>query len=292
MEISIHLKADGTLTNARVMSLATGLSYLPHTVRLRPREETPGKVDLIIQTGFASSECLREAIGRRIPYLIMEGPIFRDMYDKGTVSDFTYNGLQAGGTRPAPKSEPRPHPEILPMHTEGSTLILGQKPTDMSLRGQDHIQWIKDKRHEYPDAEFRHNPIMVPAGYYEPIKEALVGVARTISYTSTASVESVFSGCETICEHPANEAYSVNGDREEWAHRLSWMQFTHEELEDPDVAAYILTGYDEALENTRQGKVETPRPKVLGSALMSAYYAEFPYEAPGETLIEKQRREQ
>jgi len=291
MEISIHLRGGNSLTDERVMALAKGLSYLPHTVRLLGRGEVPGKVDLIVQTSFASTVALEHAIGHRIPYLIMEGPIFRDMYDLNKVSDFTYNGLQAGGTRPEPRSDPRRHPKILPMHSDGPTLILGQKPTDMSLRGADHIQWIKDKQREYPEAIFRHNPIMVPAGYDEPLGDLLARVARTISYNSTAAVESVFAGCETICEHPANEAYSVNGDREEWAHRLSWMQFTHEELETSDVAAYILTGYEEAKENTRQGKVETPRPKILGSALMSAYYEEFPYEAPGETLIEKVRRE-
>ena len=162
----------------------------------------------------------------------------------------------------------------------------------MSLRGHDHIQWLKEKCVEYPKAIFRHNPIMVPEGYNEPLGDILARVARTVSFNSTASVESVFAGCETICEHPANEAYSVNGDREEWAHRLSWMQFTHEELETDDVAAYILTGYNEALENTRQGKVEIPRPKVDGRSLVGAYYSAFPYKATDkETLLAKLQRE-
>ncbi len=277
MEISVHLRGGGNLTDARSTAIAKGLSYY-NTVRLRTRSERAGLADLVIQTGFNRTPALMDAIERGIPYIIMEAPMFRDHYVKQISSTFTYNGLQAGGTRPEVPNEPRMHPPLLPMHIDGPTMILGQKPNDHSLRGQNHVEWIKEKLLEYPGATLRHNPIVVPKGYNIPIADALVDVGRTVAWTSTASVDSVFAGCKTICEHPANEAYGMNfsPDREEWAHRLSWYNFTHIELEDEDIATWILTGFDEAKADARMGKQEVPRAKIERDPLVSAYLQEFP----------------
>ncbi len=277
MEISVHLRGGGNLTDARSTAIAKGLSYLPHTIRIRSRGEVPTGADLVIQTGFNSTTAITSAIESRIPYMIMEATSFRDFYDKLDASTFTYNGLQAGGTRPNVPSEVRPHPELLEMHTDGPTMIIGQKTNDHSLRGTDHVEWVLEKFREYPDATLRHNPIMVPKGSLGHIADALADYGRTVSYTSTASVDSVFAGCKTICEHPANEAYGMNfsPDREEWAHKISWHNFKHEELEDDDIAAWILTGYDEARANAEAGKVEIPRKKMDGKALFERYYQTF-----------------
>ena len=281
MEISIHLRGGDHITDSRSLALAEGLSWLPHTVTLRNKTESPRNADLVIQNSFASSVSIEEAVDRGIPYILMEGPLFRTMYGLYEASTFTYNGLQAGGTRPKVPNKPRIKPILHDLRTEGPTMILGQKPNDRSLRGMDHVEWLKEKLVEYPDAIFRHNPIMVPEGNLEPIGDALANVGRTVSYTSTASVDSVFAGCKTICEHPANEAYSCGENREEWAHRVSWYNLTHEELATDDIAAWILTGYDKALNDATAGRQERPRPRVDGKSLASVYYAEFPIVGGG-----------
>ena len=273
MEISVALRGGENVTDMRALALAKGLSYLPHTVKLIERAETVS-CDLLVQTGFGRSVALLGAIEQEIPYIIMEAPSFRGFYNEALASVFTYNGMQNGGIRPQVPSEPRRAPELQELRTEGSTLVIAQKPTDHSLRGSDHIAWIKEKLDEYPEAELRHHPIMVPPGYNEPIASALSECKRTIAYTSTASVDSLIAGCETICEHPANEAYGVT-DRREWLHRLSWYNFTHNEYSTDDIAAFVLTGYEEAAEAAKAGKVEIPREKEDGGAVCRRYYRAF-----------------
>ncbi|MEE8114384.1 MAG: hypothetical protein V3T23_08505 [Nitrososphaerales archaeon] len=278
MEISVALRGGENKTDWRVLAIAKGLSYLPHTVTLIGRARPIAyNTDLLVHTGFGGSTALLSAIESRTPYLIMEGPIFRDMYDMDTTSNFTYNGLQQGGTRPEAPLESRPHPLIHPEHFEGPTLILAQKTTDHSLRGSDHVKWLKEQLDVYPEAQLRHHPIMVPPEYNIPISDALVDVGRTVAFTSTASVDSLLAGCETICGHPANEAYGCT-DREEWVHKLSWSTFTHAELATSDITAWILTGFEEARRNAFEGRQEIPRARVDGGTSMGAYYSEFPYD--------------
>jgi hypothetical protein len=274
MEISVHLRGGDNVTDMRTVALAKGISYLPHTVRVRSRGESAAGADLVVQTGFARSAALVDAIERGIPYLIMEAPCFRDIYDVELASNFTYNGFQGGGTRPKAGKEPRKAPELQELRTEGSTLIMAQKPTDHSLRGSDHIAWLQEKLNEYPEAELRHHPIMVPPGHNEPIAVALSKCKRAITYTSTTAIDSGIAGCQTICEHPASEGWR-GGDREEWLHRLSWSTFTHSELGTDDVAAYILTGYEEAKANASEGLQEIPREKEDGAAICRRYYRAF-----------------
>lgn len=240
-------------------------------------QPVPPRTDLLVQTGFNGTASLRSAQEMGIPFLIMESPSLRYMYDVRYASNFTYNGLQAGGTRPPVPDEPRPHPKLWPMKLgKGKTLIFGQKMNDHSLRGSDHVKWIKEKMIEYPDSVLRHNPMMVPKDYQGPLMELLEGdeFVQSVSFTSTASVESLIMGLGTIAEHPANECYNVT-DREEWIHMLSWHNFHHDELEDSDIAAWILTGYEEARANAAAGKFEIPREKMNPSHPFQEYFSAF-----------------
>jgi hypothetical protein len=241
---------------------------------MRSRAEDANGADLVIQTGFGRSAALMSAINSGIPYLIMEAPVFRDVYDLSLASNFTFNGLQGGGTRPEPEDEPRKAPRLEPERNDGSTIIMAQKPMDNSLRGSDHIAWLLEKMDEYPEAELRHHPLMVPPGYNEPIAAALSKCKRAITYTSTAAVDSIIAGCETICDHPANEAYGYT-DRRELIHKLSWSTFTHDEYGTDDIAAYVLKGYEEAEANAQRGLQEIPREKVDGAAICRRYYRAF-----------------
>lgn len=275
MEVSVHLRGGDNVTDMRSLALAEGLNFLNHSIIVRGRNETAPGADLVIQTSFGRSAALLSAIYQEIPYIVMEGPIFRDLYPLEGASCFTYNGMQNGGTRPDVPSEPRREPVLKDMKTEGDTLILAQKPTDHSLRGNDHIQWLIDKQAEYPDAKIRHHPLMVPKGSIEPIAVALSNCRRTISYNSTASVDSRIAGCETICEHWASEGLLKDGkeSREEWLHRLSWYTFTHGELAQSKIAEWILSGYPQAEADAEAGRQEIPRERVDGASVCQRYYS-------------------
>lgn len=265
MHVTVALRGGENRTDRHALALMEGLERLPNIkVRVIARgEKLPSCADMFVQVGFAKTTPLIASIIEGIPYLILEEPSFRGFYENAAT--FTYNGLQAGGTRPRVPDRPRPHPDLLSItpNTNGKTLILGQKPNDHSLRGSDHIQWIKDKMKEYPDAGFRPHPLMVPKESLDPLSDVLSDCGRTISYTSTAAVDSLFAGCRTICEHPASEAYEVK-DRQEWAHRLSWYNLRHAELAQPQFALWVLEGYPEAKENAQNGIQEHPRDKLTG----------------------------
>jgi hypothetical protein len=282
MQVVIALRGGENTTDHRPLAFAAGLECLfgVSVKKIGRSERLPGKCDLFVQTAFGASTPLRDAIDRRIPYMIMEAPSFRHFWledGREEASTFTFNGVQAGGSRPRDiPDEERPHPPLLENHGEG-TIILAQKPNDHSLRESDHVAWLKEKFIEYPEAELRHNPIMVPEGYNKPLADHLAERARTVAYTSTASVDSLLAGLITICDHPANEAYEVT-DREEWVHRLSWYNFTHEEWATAKIASWVMTGLVEASEDAKAGRVERPREKVCRGAGMAEYYAEFPYD--------------
>lgn len=273
LEVSVHIRGGTNRTDMRSLAFATGLESSGHTVTYRSRGERSQGDDLVVQTGFARSEAILGAIEQEVPYLIMEAPVFRDFYDINKASNFTYNGLAGGGTRPIPGTEPRPHPPLHQGYGEG-TLIIGQKPTDHSLRGADHIQWIKDKLVEYPDAAFRHHPLMVMPGDQVSLDAALANAGRVVTWNSTAGVDALFAGCRVIVEGPGSEV-RPGEPRVEAAHRLSWSTFTHDELVSLPVVHTILEGYEEAEANAKAGLQEIPRERVNGRAVCQRYYRAF-----------------
>lgn len=263
MRISVHLRSEPSATNVRCRGLAYGLAEAGHTVVYSPRREYTKGVDLVIQAGFNATTALRGAIDDGIPYLIMEAPPFRTLCPWEEWSSFGYNGLAGGATRPDPLDAPRPTPGRLPPKIQGSTLIIGQKPTDHSLRGSDHIRWLEEKQVQYPDARIRHHPIMLPSD--ETIEEALLDVKRVITYTSTVSVDARFAGCEVIID--GSGSWGLLSDR-----ALSYAAYHHDDYFHKHVGLYVLSGYDEAADRAKNGLVEIPRKKVDGRAICQQYY--------------------
>lgn len=270
MRIAVHLRGGPNSTNIRSECIARGFEALGHSVAFYSRGE-PSFSDLYVQTGFNASAGLRNQIDKGLPYLIMEAGPFRSWTDIQRVSSFGFNGLAGGATRPAPPSRSRFYPLVEPMKTEGGILIIGQKPTDHSLRGSDHVQWILDKAEEYPEATFRHHPLM-HAGK-GTLASLLKEARKVVTYTSTSAVEAAVAGCEVQVDgHGSWWSPQEGEEREETLHRLSWAAFNHSEYENPEIAQYVLQGYDEAFERARQGQVEIPREKVNGKAVCERYY--------------------
>lgn len=267
-KVSFHLRTGGNNTNMRSESLLEAFeAYGVKCVRAGRDEAVTGS-ELVVQTGFAASHALRTAIDKEIPYIIMEAPFWRHI-DVMANSSWGYNGLAGCAWRPIPPDTPREKPTLQPMKTEGNTLIIGQKPTDHSLRGSDHVEWLLRKFEQYPDADFRPHPLMVSHGTLQPLPEALQRAKRVITFTSTVGAEALIDGSESRPENAGSIAFGVT-DRERWLHALSWAQAAHTDM--GSLAEYILSGYEEARGRASNGLVETPRERVDGQAICQRYY--------------------
>ena len=252
MRIVAGLRSGPNLTNVRTEALIGPLEEAGHQVEKVGRNEVVKGADLYVQTGFARSAALMSQIDAGLPYIIMEAPFWRDFYYVHGVSSWGYNGLAGGAWVPDPPDKERDKPDLLPVKTgTGPTIVIGQKPTDHSLRGSDHVKWLMDVRSELPEADFRPHPLMVPPGTLEDISTVLERYHKVVCYTSTVGADALLAGCEVRADHPACIARGVT-DREQWLHDL---------------------GYDEARERARLGGMEIPRPKVDGKSVEKAYYA-------------------
>lgn len=271
MRIVAALRDGPNLTNVRTEALVEALKSHGHEVELIGRNEIVKGADLLIQTGFAASNALRSQIDANMPYIVMEAPFWRYFYDQRNASSWGYNGLAGGAYTPQSPSEEREKPPLLPLRVDlEGTIIVGQKPTDHSLRGDNHVSWIKERLAEFPDAEFRPHPLMVTPGSLEPVERLFGRYGHWITYTSTVGCEALVAGCRVRADHPSSLAYNVQ-DREVWHHDLSWRQARHGEF--GPLIPYILSGYEEARALSEAGRVERPREKVTGQQVQLDYYA-------------------
>ncbi len=265
MRIVCGIREGDSLTNFRAECFAEGFRAAGHKVVYASRKEPLQECEIYIQAGFVGCRSLRDAIERKIPYIIGEMPAFRqeDQYDSNhdhLQVSYQWNGLQGGGWYTDAPDEPRPHPVLLPVRqTNKSVLIIGQKGNDMSLRGCDHHAWLRSKLSECPEAEFRPHPLMVSKPM-EPLKEHLARIDRVITFTSTVGVDAQIAGCTSWPEHWGSMAYDVF-DRRGWIHNLSWCNFTIEEAKQAFCGEHILAGYEEACWRMERGMYETPRGK-------------------------------
>jgi hypothetical protein len=157
------------------------------------------------------------------------------------------------------------------MKTEGGILIIGQKPTDKSLRGADHVRWIEEKLQEYPDGVFRGHPLMEPGQV--SLDSQIAEARKVVTYTSTTAVEAAIAGCEVQVDGHGSWWSPFEGEsREDTLHRLAWSAFTHNDYSRPTTASWIASGYEEAAERAKAGKVEVPMEKVDGQSICERYY--------------------
>ena len=270
IDIAILKRKNIGMTNVRLDAVGEGLSKLPG-VRVRYVDRTQFQsADLIIQHGFKSSQALTYCCDERKPYLIIEHPHWRREHEDESAS-FGYNGLGGMQFLPEVPATYKWRPDMLHLKTEGSTIIFAQKPNDHSLQGHDHVSWLKQQRDQYPTAEFRHHPLM-SATPLEPLDRVLDRCHLAITYSSTVGGEALLAGCVSYPSSPASIAYDV-GDREAWAHKTAWRQFSLDEFASPFAAGYIMSGFEEARERARSGLIQRPRSKMAG--IMGRYLKEF-----------------
>lgn len=271
MKVQAALRGGENRTDIRTKALVEAFLRHHQGVEIISRADH-ADADLLIQTGFAPSRALMSQIESQKPYIIMEAPFWRDFYDVYEASSWGYNGLAGGAWAPDAPTALRPAPDLQPMkEDDGTILIVGQKPTDHSLRGEDHVRWLLETRNSLPQADFRPHPLMVPPDTLEPICEVLPRYSKVVTFTSTVGAEALVEGCHVRADHRCNLAFGVDeASRPEWHHLLSWRQSTHSGLH--EIVPYILGGYEEARALAESGTYEIPRGRIDGKAICERYY--------------------
>lgn len=156
--------------------------------------------------------------------------------------------------------------ELRPYRKTGAhVLIVGQKPGDASLRGCDIVEWMIDtvaevRRHTDRPIVVRAHPAALPADFPRmkkafgvsksvrldipptgTINEALRDCWATVTYSSSAAINSLLDGIPAISMSPASLAWPVTDhdlskinnptlhEREQWLYDLCYAQWSVEE---------------------------------------------------------------
>lgn len=250
------MKAAVCLTNSQHQqtwgaAMVAGLKKHGIQVELLRYEQT-AKCDFVVMWGWRHH---RKVKGK--PILLMERG---HVPDRMQYTSLGWNGLARHGRYAAIDdggARWRTHWGHLlqPWNADGTyDLILGQVNGDQSLHGTNVEQWADDVcrilRKRGREIIYRPHPIVVQRGHrFHPkgaqpsrgsLAEDVAGASRVIAYCSTASVESVLAGKPTITMDAGAMAWEMTShgldepivmpDREAWAHRLAWAQYTMEEI--------------------------------------------------------------
>jgi hypothetical protein len=213
-----------------------------------------------VKTRYAS--CWGWRIGKELQergkhVLVMERGYVGDRF---RLTSLGWNGLNGFATFPEYPDDGgerfRAHGgKIEPWRPGGKyILILGQVPTDASLRGakidQDYLLWANRLSHIHGlPVYFRPHPDLAKRGINQTVpgttlsmgtlREALEGALFTVCYNSNSAVDSVLAGVPCVTMDAGSMASKVTSskletlllpDREPWAHALAWKQWSIEEI--------------------------------------------------------------
>jgi hypothetical protein len=145
-------------------------------------------------------------------------------------------------------------------------MIAGQVPRDASLQGRDLAPWYAEAAEAATAAyrlpvRFRPHPVAVrkrlhrpgAGGMSGPLEAALERCAVVVTWNSNTAVDAVLAGVPAVTMDPGAMAWPVTAhaigelarpDRTEWANRLSWCQWSPEELAAGDWWERMKTGLE------------------------------------------------
>lgn len=132
-----------------------------------------------------------------------------------------------------------------PLNPHGDyALLIGQVPGDASLQGLDLNPWYAQKAavvaketglpvnfRPHPLARQRSQVSAVPGTQmlHGELSDALAGAAVVLTYNSNTGVDGLLAGKRVSADDKGSMAFAVT-DREQWAHRLAWRQWSIEEI--------------------------------------------------------------
>lgn len=190
--------------------------------------------------GWRRGRALREA-GHDV--LVLERGYIGDRFAWTSIA---WNGLNNRGTAPViddgGERFDRHHAGLLQPenHAGDYALVIGQVPGDQSLQGRDLTGWYAEQAAKYPGARFRPHPLAHKRGRVADVpnapviggtlQEAMQGASVVVTYNSNAGVDALLAGKRIHVEDCGSMAWQV-GDREQWAHRLAWRQWTMDEIQ-------------------------------------------------------------
>lgn len=211
--------------------------------RILQRHE-PRAGETVVCWGWRGGQHYHDA-GCRV--LVMERGYIGDRF---AWTSLGWNGLNNRGTMPDPPDDggarfKEHHAGLLqPMQPGGEYVLLcGQVPGDMSLQGADLYPWYVE-RAEYWRARgklvlFRPHPLAHLRGPVRPLpgvpmlngelSDALAGAELVETFNSNTAVDALLAGKLISVADCGSMAWD-GGDRERWAHRLAWRQFTMDEI--------------------------------------------------------------
>ena len=266
MKVAVASYTDGNARKALYQGLLelalrnAGHELVPHPIGTAP----PKGVDFAVFWGMKTAPVpmLR---AHRIPFLVSE---MRYFGPRQAAASLGWNHLSRHAIRPAPGDAPRPQPTLRPWKHDntGKVMILGQMQRDYSTRAVNIRQWESDAYDEARkawgrDTTYRPHPNRYRnMGCSVPLTAIDVALADenvwlAVSYNSTAGVDAVAAGVPTVAMDSASMAWDVAShsiaerkmpDREQWAHWLSYTQFSQEEFANGVALTHMMRSYDEA----------------------------------------------
>jgi hypothetical protein len=243
MDVTIVASPTAPHQVEHAQALAEGLRR--HGIRVVTGRRWPARTRTVACWGWRLGSRFRR-MGHEV--LVMERGYLGDRFKWASLG---WNGLNGRAKFPSvddPSRFQRHFAHLMkPWRSGGDyALLIGQVPRDVSIRGVNMNVWYADTAGAMGmPVRFRPHPF-ARAGQTVPgttlsqgsLQEALDGAAVTLTYNSNTGVDSVMAGVPvTVADH-GSMAWPVAGrlgeivrpDREQWASRLAWCQWTLDEI--------------------------------------------------------------
>lgn len=243
MEVTIVANPTAPHQLRHAAALAAG--FARHGVRTRTTHDARQAGQTVVVWGWHLGKPLRDA-GKSV--LVMERGYIGDRL--GAWTSLAWNGLNNRGKVSSIPDDGgarfRAHFDgmLKPWNPAGEyVLLVGQVPGDASLQGRDLSPWYAAQaaRPWGKPVVFRPHPVARKRGHLvRPVpgtrmeegdlEQALAGAAEVVTWNSNTGVEALLAGKPTHVADPGSMAWEGAADRERWAYRLAWRQWTLEEF--------------------------------------------------------------
>ena len=194
----------------------------------------------------------RDIIDGPRPYVVLEQAYVGDRLAACSVG---WNGLN--GRAWFPTGPARWRIDLQPWRTvDGPACLIGQVPGDASLHGADMAGFYRSVT---VPAVFRPHPLAIRQKvdglplHTGPLAQAFERFSHVITWNSNTAVEAVIAGVPAVAVDRGSMAWDVSGrdvnaapprpDRRAWADRLTWCQWTAQELADGTAWEAVRHGY-------------------------------------------------